>query len=113
MSKYQEALNELKEVIHDEFDGTKLLNSYLEKIKTLQELVDKHSKLEKIFGDRHICEIKARFNEIECDADKCDNCPLAIGDEMCLKITFEDKWQFQEERDDLKQKLLDQMKDSQ
>lgn len=39
--EYQEALNELKTVIHDEFDGTKLLNSYLEKIETLQELIDK------------------------------------------------------------------------
>lgn len=38
--EYQQALNELKTVIHDEFDGTKLLNNYLEKIKTLQELVD-------------------------------------------------------------------------
>ena len=72
--------------------------------KVKQDL-NRLEQLEKIFGDSHICEIKARFNEIECDASKCDNCPLGIGDDICLKNTFERKWGFQEERDKLKQAL--------
>ena len=73
--------------------------------KQIKQDLDRLEQLEKIFGDSHICEIKARFNEIECSADKCDNCPLSIGDDICLKHTFEKKWGFQIERDKLKQAL--------
>lgn len=52
---------------------------------TIKQDLDRLEKLEKIFSDSHICEIKERFNEIECSADKCDNCPLGIGDGICLK----------------------------
>lgn len=41
MNKYQEALNELKELVHSELDGTRMLDKHLEDICTLQELVDK------------------------------------------------------------------------
>lgn len=63
--------------------------------------LDRLEKLEKIFSDSHICEIKERFNEIECSADKCDNCPLGIGDGICLKKTFERKWELQKENQEL------------
>lgn len=63
--------------------------------------LDRLELLEKIFSDSHICEIKARFNEIECSADKCDNCPLGIGDGICLKNTFEKKWELQKENKEL------------
>lgn len=79
-------------------------NSYCDMLeKVVQQDLDRLEQLEKIFGDRHICEIKARFNEIECDADKCDNCPLAIGDDMCLKIIFEQKWEVQKENQELRE----------
>ena len=82
-----------------------LFFNFCEAHEKVKQDLDRLEQLEKIFGDKHICEIKARFNEIECDADKCDNCPLAIGDDLCFKIIFEDKWKFQEERNELKQTL--------
>lgn len=105
MNKYQEALYKILE----DNPKSKLTTSDIHSsIRVLHELIDKANKydeLQKIFDDRHICEIKSKFNKIECNADRCDTCPLQLGDEMCLKITFEDKWNFQEERDELKQKL--------
>ena len=77
----------------------------IETIKQIKQDLDRLEQLERIFSDSHICEIKARFNEIKCDADKCDNCPLSIGDDICLKHTFEKKWGFQIERDKLRQAL--------
>lgn len=65
--------------------------------------LDRLEKLEKNFSDSHTCEIKARFNEIECSADKCDNCPLCLGDGICLKNTFEKKWELQKENQALKE----------
>lgn len=58
--------------------------------------------LKKFFSDSHICEIKARFNEIECSSDKCDNCPLGFESGICLKNTFKKKWELQKENQDLK-----------
>lgn len=40
-NKCQEALKELKDFVHSELDGTKMLDGYLKHCDTLQELVDK------------------------------------------------------------------------
>ena len=64
--------------------------------------MNKLEELENIFADSHICEIQAKFNKIECSAEKCDNCPLGIGDGVCLKNTFELKWKLQKEIQSLK-----------
>lgn len=58
--------------------------------------------LENIFSDSHICEIKARFNEIECSTEKCNNCPLGFESGVCLKNAFETKWKLQQENEKLK-----------
>lgn len=68
---------------------------------TIKKDLERLNKLNKIFSDSHICEIKARFNEIECTTDKCDACPLSIGDDICLKIMFENKWKLQKENQEL------------
>lgn len=67
--------------------------------------LDKLKKMENTFSDCHICEIKARFNEIECDADKCETCHLGFESDVCLKNAFERKWELQEENFELRQKL--------
>lgn len=54
--------------------------------------LDRLEKLNNIFGDSHICEIETRFNEIKCSSEECENCPLGIGDSICLKAIFEIKW---------------------
>lgn len=45
MDEYQEALKELKEFVHSELDGTRMLDEYLKHCDTLQELIDKHKKV--------------------------------------------------------------------
>ena len=69
-------------------------------------------RLEKIFSDSHICEMQARFNEIKCSADKCENCPLGFESGVCLKNTFEHKWKLQEENQELKKKNRQLLNDS-
>lgn len=101
MMTSKEAFNELKREISVRGN----LSTFQKRcFDIIQQDLDRLEQLEKIFGDKHICEIKARFNEIECDADKCDNCPLAIGDDLCFKIIFEDKWKLQEENEELREK---------
>ena len=41
MTKEQQALDELRDLIHSELDGTRMLDEYLKHCDTLQELVDK------------------------------------------------------------------------
>ena len=41
MSKYQQALDELRALVHSELDGTRMLDEYLKHCDTLQKLVDK------------------------------------------------------------------------
>lgn len=72
-------------------------------IGEIKQGLERLEQLEKIFSDSHICEIKARFNEIECTFQKCDSCPLCIGDGICLKNTFEKKWELQKENQKLKE----------
>ena len=43
MNRYREALNELKDFVHSELDGTRMLEEYLGYINTLQQLVDKET----------------------------------------------------------------------
>lgn len=71
-------------------------------IETIKQELERLEALEKIFSDSHICEIQAKFNKIECSSEKCDNCPLGIGDGVCLKNTFELKWKLQKEIPSLK-----------
>ena len=63
---------------------------------------NKIQQLENIFSDSHICEIQAKFNKLECSAEKCDTCPLSLGDGICLKNTFELKWKLQKENHELR-----------
>lgn len=65
--------------------------------------LDRSENLEKIFSDSHICEIQERFKEIECSADKCENCPLGFESGVCLKNTFEKKLELQKENKELKE----------
>ena len=44
MNKYQESLNELKDFVHSELDGTRMLDKYLGYVNTLQEAIDKANK---------------------------------------------------------------------
>ena len=41
MNKEQQALDELRDLVHSELDGTRMLDEYLKHCDTLQELVDK------------------------------------------------------------------------
>ena len=41
MNKEQQALDELRALVHSELDGTRMLDEYLKHCDTLQELVDK------------------------------------------------------------------------
>ena len=41
MNKEQQSLDELRDLVHSELDGTRMLNEYLKHCDTLQELVDK------------------------------------------------------------------------
>lgn len=43
MNKEQQALDELRDLVHSELDGTKMLDEYLKHCDTLQKLVDKQS----------------------------------------------------------------------
>lgn len=45
MNKYQEVLNELKDLVHSELDGTKMLNKYLVYCNTLQDFIDQNKPL--------------------------------------------------------------------
>ena len=45
MNKYQEALDELKDLVHSELDGTKMLNKHLVYCNTLQELINQNKPL--------------------------------------------------------------------
>ena len=45
MNKCQEALNELKDLVHSELDGTKMLNKHLVYCNTLQDLIDQNKPL--------------------------------------------------------------------
>lgn len=74
-------------------------------LETIEKDLDRLEGLEKIFSDSHICEIKARFKEIDCTAEKCDGCSLGIGDGICLKNTFEKKWELEKENRHLKECL--------
>ena len=67
--------------------------------------LERLEKLNNIFSDSHICEIKAKFNDIECNADKCKTCSLGVGDGICLKNTFEHKWKLEEENKTLRNEL--------
>jgi len=64
----------------------------------------KYSKLNKIFGDAHICEIQKEFSNYEplCENSECEKCPLGVGDAVCLKHVFETKWKVQAEYQELK-----------
>lgn len=84
-----------------EYFDKELEKDWKKDIDAITQELDRLESLEKIFSDSHTCEIKARFNEIECSADKCDNCPLSIGDDICLKKTFEKKWELQKENQEL------------
>ena len=77
-------------------------NIYQAEIDVIKKDLERLEQLEKIFSDNHICEIQARFNEIECTVDKCDNCPLGFESGICLKNTFERKWELQKENQKLK-----------
>ena len=41
MNKEQQALDELRDLVHSELDGTRMLDEYLKHCDTLQKLVDK------------------------------------------------------------------------
>ena len=71
----------------------------------------KCSKLNKIFGDAHICQIQYEFSKYIplCNESKCDECPLTIGDGICLKNTFEKKWELQSKVQD-QEKVLEIIK---
>lgn len=43
--KYQEALNELKDLVHSELDGTKMISKYLVYCNTLQDLINQNKPL--------------------------------------------------------------------
>lgn len=72
--------------------------------------IERLEKLNNIFSDSHICEIRAKFNEIECNSDKCKTCPLGVGDGICLNNVFEHKWELEKENAKLKQ-AIDILKD--
>lgn len=74
-------------------------------IDVIQQDLERLEKLNNIFSDSHICEIKEKFNEIECNADKCKTCPLGVGDGICLNNVFEHKWKLEEENEKLKQAI--------
>ena len=93
-----EAYSDKEPLQENQIKSKQVFNDYCNEIS---QALDRLEKLEKIFSDSHICEIKARFKEIECSADKCDNCPLGIGDGICLKKTFERKWELQKENQEL------------
>ncbi len=45
MNKYQEALNELKDLVHSELDGTKMINKHLAYCNIFQDLIDQNKTL--------------------------------------------------------------------
>ena len=47
MNKEQQALDELRDLVHSELDGTRMLDEYLKHCDTLQQLVDLHKKIKK------------------------------------------------------------------
>lgn len=57
----------------------------------------KYNEINKTFNDSHICEIKKEFAKYIplCEESKCDECPLGVGDGVCLKNVFEKKWESQ------------------
>ena len=90
----------------DKCDFEKACNSFAKGwIDTIKQDLERLEKLNNIFSDSHICEIKAKFNEIECNADKCKTCPLGVGDGICLNNIFEHKWKLEEENAKLKQAI--------
>lgn len=93
-----EAYSDKEPLQENQIKSKQVFNDYCNEIS---QALDRLEKLEKIFSDSHICEIKARFDEIECSAEKCENCPLSIGDGICLKKTFERKWELQKENQEL------------
>lgn len=80
----------------------KYIELEIEDYKQVLQDLERLETLEKIFSDSHICEIQARFNEIECSTEKCNNCPLGFESGVCLKNTFETKWKLQQENEKLK-----------
>lgn len=107
MNNYKEALNYYWKIYNENHLGM-LARHYYDELREAVGKANKYDELNAIFDDKHICEIKSKFNKIECNGDKCDICPLHLGKDMCLKIAFEDKWNFQEENEKLKKiiKLL-------
>ena len=112
----KESLERIKDIVKGAVDVIADPFTYSESAKiinlceTIKQDLDRLEKLEKIFSDSHICEIKARFNEIECCAEKCENCPLGFSSGVCLKNTFEKKWELQLENEKFK-KTIEILKD--
>lgn len=71
-----------------------------------QEQNMKYNEINKTFSDSHICEIKKEFAKYTplCEESKCDECPLAVGDGICLKNVFEKKWELQIKSQELEKK---------
>lgn len=71
-----------------------IIKQYILKIQS-QNM--KYNEINKTFNDSHICEIKKEFAKYTplCEKSKCDECPLSVGDGICLKNVFEKKWESQ------------------
>ena len=69
--------------------------SKIDFLNSIKRKVEFYDKLNETFGDAHICEIQKEFSKYNslCEESKCDECPLGVGDGICLKHTFEKKWE--------------------
>lgn len=97
--QYQNALDELRGLVHSELDGTRMLNEHLKYCNTLQELVDKatpkkmnktkqHSWIKNEDGEidnwQYFCGEYHNGPECEiCSYGFCHHCKNEYNDETC------------------------------
>lgn len=91
-NKYQEALKELKEFIHSELDGTRMLDEYLKHCDTLQELVDKN----KVYT---LEEVKKMWEELGYEIYQGKNY-ISMKNKKKKEITIKIKDKYYFKRDD-------------
>lgn len=103
-----EALKRLRQetcpaTYNPDFDKEECLEVIEKALLEYKIKADKYDKINQVFNDSHICEIKKELAKYEplCEETKCDECSLGIGDGICLKAMYEIKWEIQKEKQKL------------
>ena len=73
----------------------------------IKQALQRLEAIDNIFEDCAICEIQKKFAKYDklCEETKCEKCALCVGNDICLRRTFERKWELQKEHKTLEKQL--------